>query len=85
MRIRNPFDHIQCITFLLAMITDNIEPVISYWMLYQKLHLPASAGFAFGAAPSQSIIISSPPSGGPCCRPPSYSRGRVLLITRCMA
>src|SRR6202041_599092 len=29
-----------------AMMADNIEHVISYWMLYQKFHSPALAGFA---------------------------------------
>jgi MFS family permease len=33
-------------TFVLAMMADNIEHVISYWMLYQKFHSPALAGFA---------------------------------------
>jgi len=29
----------------LAMMADSIEHVISYWMLYQKFHSPALAGF----------------------------------------
>ena len=33
-------------TYLLAMMADNIEHVISYWMVYQKFHSPALAGFA---------------------------------------
>jgi MFS family permease len=33
-------------TYLLAMMADNIEHVISYWMLYQKFHSPALGGFA---------------------------------------
>src|SRR6201989_842195 len=33
-------------TFVIAMMADNIEHVISYWMLYQKFHSPALAGFA---------------------------------------
>jgi MFS family permease len=37
---------IQFATFVLAMMADNIEHVISYWMLYQKFHSPALAGFA---------------------------------------
>src|ERR1700727_3991644 len=36
----------QFTTFVLAMMADNIEHVISYWMLYQKFHSPALAGFA---------------------------------------
>jgi MFS family permease len=36
----------QFITYVLAMMADNIEHVISYWMLFQKFHSPALAGFA---------------------------------------
>jgi MFS family permease len=36
----------QFITFVLAMMADNIEHVISYWMVFQKFHSPALAGFA---------------------------------------
>ena len=31
---------------LLAMTADNIEHVISYWVIYQKFHSPTLAGFA---------------------------------------
>jgi MFS family permease len=31
---------------VLAMMADSVEHVISYWMLYQKFHSPALAGFA---------------------------------------
>ena len=44
--IRHPGFRAQFITFVLAMMADNIEHVISYWMLYQKFHSPALAGFA---------------------------------------
>jgi len=37
---------IQFITFVFAMMADNIEHVISYWMMFQKFHSPALAGFA---------------------------------------
>ena len=33
-------------TYMLAMMADNIEHVISYWMAYQKFHSPALGGFA---------------------------------------
>jgi MFS family permease len=36
----------QFITYALAMMADNIEHVISYWMVFQKFHSPALAGFA---------------------------------------
>lgn len=34
------------VTFMLTMMADNIEHVISYWMMFQKFHSPALAGFA---------------------------------------
>ncbi len=34
------------ITFLMAMMADNIEHVISYWVAFQKFHSPALGGFA---------------------------------------
>jgi MFS family permease len=37
---------IQFGTYVLTMMADNIEHVISYWMLFQKFHSPALAGFA---------------------------------------
>ena len=30
----------------LAMMADSVEHVISYWMMFQKFHSPALAGFA---------------------------------------
>ena len=34
------------LTFMLAMMADNIEHVISYWVAFQKFHSPALGGFA---------------------------------------
>jgi len=34
------------VTTMLAMMADNIEHVISYWVLFQKFHSPVLAGFA---------------------------------------
>ncbi|MFP2910209.1 MFS transporter [Pyxidicoccus sp. 3LFB2] len=34
------------ITFMLAMMADNIEHVISYWVTFQKFHSAALGGFA---------------------------------------
>ena len=31
---------------MLAMMADNIEHVVSYWLLFQKFHSPTLAGFA---------------------------------------
>jgi MFS family permease len=36
----------QFTTYVLAMMADNIEHVISYWMMFQKFHSPALGGFA---------------------------------------
>jgi MFS family permease len=36
----------QFITFVVAMMADNIEHVISYWMVFRKFESPALAGFA---------------------------------------
>ncbi len=33
-------------TYVIAMMADNIEHVISYWVLFPKFHSPALAGFA---------------------------------------
>ena len=33
-------------TYVIAMMADNIEHVISYWMLFQRFQSPALAGFA---------------------------------------
>ena len=44
LRIRGYQAHFS--TYLLAMMADNIEHVISYWMAYQKFHSPALGGFA---------------------------------------
>ncbi|MET0969692.1 MAG: MFS transporter, partial [Tardiphaga sp.] len=36
----------QFVTYVLAMMADNIEHVISYWVVFQKFHSPALGGFA---------------------------------------
>jgi MFS family permease len=36
----------QFITYVLAMMADNIEHVISYWVVFRKFQSPALAGFA---------------------------------------
>src|SRR5580658_3800170 len=36
----------QFTTYVLAMMADNIEHVISYWVVFQKFHSPAMGGFA---------------------------------------
>ena len=39
----------QFVTYVLAMMADNIEHVISYWVVFQKFHSPALGGFAIVA------------------------------------
>ncbi len=36
----------QLATFVLAMMADNIEHVISYWIMFEKFHSPVLGGFA---------------------------------------
>jgi MFS family permease len=44
--MRHPGFRAQFVTFVFAMMADNIEHVISYWVMFQKFHSPALAGFA---------------------------------------
>jgi MFS family permease len=44
--LREPEYRRYFIAVLLAMTADNIEHVISYWVLFQKFHSPALGGFA---------------------------------------
>ncbi len=44
--MRHPQYRVYFITTALAMMADNIEHVISYWVLYQKFHSPTLAGIA---------------------------------------
>jgi len=44
--LRHPGFRIHVGTYVLAMMADNIEHVISYWMMFQKFHSPALGGFA---------------------------------------
>ena len=36
----------QFAVYMLTMMADNIERVISYWVVFQKFHSPALAGSA---------------------------------------
>ena len=45
------------ITTALAMMADNIEHVISYWLLYTKFHSPVLAGFAFSNSYPLSLAL----------------------------
>ena len=44
--LRIPGYRAHFVTYVLAMMADNIEHVISYWVAFQKFHSPALGGFA---------------------------------------
>ena len=44
--MRSPSYRWQFSAYVLAMMADNIEHVISYWVMFQKFQSPALAGFA---------------------------------------
>jgi MFS family permease len=44
--LRQPGFAAYCVTTMLAMMADNIEHVISYWVIFEKFKSPALAGFA---------------------------------------
>jgi MFS family permease len=44
--LRVPGFGMYLVTFFLTMMADNIEHVISYWLLFQKFHSAALGGFA---------------------------------------
>src|ERR1700712_3085861 len=44
--MRHPGFRVFLVTNVLAMMADNIEHVISYWVMFQKFHSPALGGFA---------------------------------------
>ncbi len=44
--LRHPACRVYLVGTMLAMMADNIEHVISYWIIYQKFHSPALGGFA---------------------------------------
>ncbi len=44
--MKSPPYRAQFAAFVLAMMADNVEHVISYWVVFQKFHSPALAGFA---------------------------------------
>lgn len=48
------------VTFLLTMMADNVEHVISYWVTFQKFHSPALGGFAVVSHWLPFLIFSVP-------------------------
>ncbi len=51
------------VTNFLAMMADNIEHVISYWMMFQKFHSPALGGFAVVSHWLPYLLFSVPAGG----------------------
>jgi len=58
LRIRGYRAHVG--TYLMAMMADNIEHVISYWMCWQKFHSPALGGFAVVSHWLPFLLLSVP-------------------------
>src|SRR5262245_64267486 len=44
--MRHPAFRVYVVTTSAAMMADNVEHVISYWVMFEKFHSPALAGFA---------------------------------------
>ena len=43
--LRNPTCRVYLVGGMLSMMADNIEHVITYWVLWEKFHSPALTGF----------------------------------------
>ena len=56
--LRHPDCRFYLVGTMLSMMADNIEHVISYWVLYQKFHSPALAGFAVVSHWLPSLVFS---------------------------
>jgi MFS family permease len=56
--LRHPDCRFYLVGTMLSMMADNIEHVISYWVLYQKFHSPALAGFAVISHWVPSLVLS---------------------------
>ncbi len=58
--LRLPGFRIFLLTFLLTMMADNVEHVISYWVAFQKFHSSALGGFAVVSHWLPYLIFSVP-------------------------
>jgi MFS family permease len=54
---------LQFISYVLAMMADNIEHVISYWVVFQKFHSPTLGGFAVLSHWLPFLLFSVPVGG----------------------
>ncbi len=61
--MRNPNFRWFFVTYLLSMMADNIEHVISYWVMYQKFHSAALGGFAVLSHWLPYLLFSVPMGG----------------------
>src|SRR4051812_31522247 len=56
--LRHPACRMYLFGAMLSMMADNVEHVITYWMLFQKFHSPALAGFAVISHWAPSLLLS---------------------------
>src|SRR5215471_2829879 len=56
--LRHPDCRFYLIGTMLSMMADNVEHVITYWVLFQKFHSPALAGFAVISHWAPSLFLS---------------------------
>jgi len=61
--MRHPGYRAYFVTYVLAMMADNIEHVISYWMAFQKFHSAALGGFAVLSHWLPFLLFSVPVGG----------------------
>ena len=70
--LRLPGFAVFLVTFLLTMMADNVEHVMSYWIAFQKFHSPALGGFA---VVSRSQCAEVTPSSFPLLYSGAYKLG----------
>src|SRR5580765_7415296 len=56
--LRHPDCRFYLFGTMLSMMADNVEHVITYWMLFQRFHSPALAGFAVISHWAPSLFLS---------------------------
>ena len=78
--LKHPAYRNQFISFVVAMMADNIEHVISYWVLCQKFHSPALAGFAVLSTGCRSCCSPCTSARSPTGSMPPHDPGRQVLF-----
>src|SRR6476659_6822520 len=56
--LRHPDCRFYLLGVMLSMMADNVEHVISYWVMFQTFHSPALAGFAVISHWMPSLLLS---------------------------